>query len=236
MVSYNDITKFTYYHENKRSRELLDLLFTICNSRNILDIFNFLKHERFIEESASIRLIFDDKELLIFKEDFLLDIPVSNSTTHIIDDFTVSLDYPNIIEYNCKPMHCIKSISYNGETHILNCSKDYNIIPSTLYKKIVPHIQYYLDSLQNIKIYKIRDIESRFFLHIDSIIRLIYFAFVSEFKNLVDEKLFLMKEFNFTHEAFDNISFLEMKHYLKAGISRIKEQNERNNPEAHGTR
>jgi|3_EtaG_2_1085321.scaffolds.fasta_scaffold02612_8 hypothetical protein len=236
MVSYNDITKFTYYYENKRNTELLDLLFTICNSKNIIDIFNFLKHERFSEENASIKLIYEESELLIFKEDFLLDIPTPETKTHIIDDFSVSLDYPNIIDYACKPMHCIKSISYNGEDHILNSSKDYNIIPSTLYRKIAPHIQYYIDNLQNIKIYKIRHIESRFFLHIESIIRLIYFAFVSDFRNLVDEKLFLMKEFNFTHEAFDNISFLEMRHYLESGIHRINEINERNNPETRGIR
>ena len=133
-------------------------------------------------------------------------------------------------------MHCIKSISFDGDNYILKTTEDYNIIPSSLYKKTLPHLQHYIDKLQDIQVYKIGNIESRFILHSESIIRLIYLTFVSNFKNIVEEKLFLMKEFNFTHEAFDNISFLEIKHYLKAGINRIKEINERNNPETQRVR
>jgi hypothetical protein len=236
MVSYNDIAKFTYYYENKRNKELLNLFFTKCNSKNIIDVFNFLKDERFSENNTSIKLTYDEKDLIIFKDDFLINIPTSEPTTHIIDDFTISFNYPDIVNYTCRPMHCIKSVSFDGDNHILKTAEDYNIIPSSLYKKTIPYVQHYIDKLQDIQIYKIGDIESRFILHSESIIRLIYITFVSDFKSIVEEKLFLMKEFNFTHEAFDNMSFLEIKHYLKAGINRIKEINERNNPETERVR
>ena len=47
MVSYNDIAKFTYYHENNKEKEALDLLFKLSNTTNLIDILNFLKAEKF---------------------------------------------------------------------------------------------------------------------------------------------------------------------------------------------
>jgi len=40
-----------------------------------------------------------------------------------------------------------------------------------------------------------------------------------------------MKEYNFSYNDFDKMSFLETKHYLKEGINIV---NERNNPKTHG--
>ena len=74
MVSYNDVTKLTYYSEHNKDKELIDLFCSICGSNNIIDILQFIKSERFVEENSSIKLLFDDKELLIFKENFLLPI------------------------------------------------------------------------------------------------------------------------------------------------------------------
>ena len=68
MVSYNDVTKLTYYSEHNKDKELIDLFCSICGSNNIIDILQFIKSERFVEENSSIKLLFDDKELLIFKE------------------------------------------------------------------------------------------------------------------------------------------------------------------------
>ena len=77
-------------------------------------------------------------------------------------------------------------------------------------------------------VYKVGGIESRFFLHDDLIINIIYLAFVSSYKAIIQEQLFLMKEYNFTYESFSKISFHELNHYLKAGVKSI---NERNNSE-----
>ena len=40
-----------------------------------------------------------------------------------------------------------------------------------------------------------------------------------------------MKEYNFTYETFDKLSFLEVRQYL---LKAVKLTNERNNPETRG--
>ena len=229
MVSYNQIAKLTYYSENKRNKDFLDLFLSLCKTNNLLDILHFIKAERFVEENSNIKLVYHEKEIVIFEENFLLDIPESSPSIHKIEDFEVTLDYPNIIDYTCKPMHCIKSISYNNEVYNLNSNADYNQIPKTLYDKLKPAIKEYEDNLSNTLIYKVGDIKSRFFLDIELIIKIIYLAFVTSYKNIIEERLFLMKEYNFTYEAFDKLSFLEVRQHLTTAI---KLTNERNNPEA----
>jgi len=230
MVSYNHVAKLTYYSENDRKKEFLDLFLSLCGSNNLIDILQFIKEERFVEQNSNIKILYEEKEVIIFKEDFLIGLPASNPTSHTIDGFTFVLDYPNIIDYKCKPMHCIKSISYQNETHNLTSHTDFNTIPISLYHKIYPEIEKYIRDTHNIITYKVGDIESRFFLHIDLIIKIIDLAFVTSFKNIVDERLFLMKEYNFTYEALDKMSYLETRHYIKQGIKII---NERNNPKTN---
>ena len=104
----------------------------------------------------------------------------------------------------------IKKIEYNGEEHILKTQEDYNLIPVTLYKNLKNEIDKYINRLNDIYIYKIGSIESRFLLNYDLIINIIYIAFVSSYKNIVSEQLFLMKEYNFTYETFDKLSFQEL--------------------------
>tara|TARA_Y100000401_G_scaffold117005_1_gene124288 strand:+ start:648 stop:1349 length:702 start_codon:yes stop_codon:yes gene_type:complete len=229
MVSYNQIAKLTYLSENKRKKEFLDLFLSLCKTNKLIDILHFIKTERFIEDNSNIKLLYQEKEIVIFREDFLLDIPEPSPSVHKINDFEILLDYPNIIDYTCKPMHCIQSISYNDEILTLNSNTDYNHIPKTLYDKLKPAISQYEEDLNNIFVYKIGDITSRFFLDIDLIIKIIYLAFVTSYKNIVEERLFLMKEYNFTYDAFDKLSFHEVRQHLTAAI---KNTNERNNPEA----
>tara|TARA_Y100000310_G_scaffold325364_1_gene388728 strand:+ start:1154 stop:1846 length:693 start_codon:yes stop_codon:yes gene_type:complete len=230
MVSYNHVAKLTYYYENDRKKEFLDLFLSLCGSNNLIDILWFIKEERFTEDNSNIKILYEEKEVIIFKEDFLIGLPDPNPTEHTIDGFTFVLDYPNIIDDICKPMYCIKSISHQNETHNLTSLTDFNMIPIALYNKIYPEIEKYIQDLHNILVYKVVDVDSRFFLHIDLIIKIIYLAFVTSFKNIVDERLFLMKEYNFTYEAFDKMSYLETRHYIKQGIKII---NERNNPKTN---
>ena len=77
-------------------------------------------------------------------------------------------------------------------------------------------------------VYSVGKIQSRFFLNIDLIINIIYLAFVTSYKHLVQEQLFLMKEFNFTYETFSRLTPHEINHYVKTGVKLI---NERNNSE-----
>ena len=46
MVSYNDITKLTFYYENKQYNKILDHIYELCGSNNILNILQFIKQEQ----------------------------------------------------------------------------------------------------------------------------------------------------------------------------------------------
>lgn len=228
MVSYNHVADLTYLSENNRKKEFLDLFLSICKSNNILDILAFIKEERFVEENSNIKILYDSKELIIFKENFILNLPESEPRTYNIGDFEFLLDYPSIVDYTCKPMHCIKSIKYQNDIHYIKTNEDFNLIPKTLYDQLQPHIDPYIQELNKILIYEVGSITSGFILDMELIIKIIYLAFVTSFKNIIDERLFLMKEYNFTYEAFDKISFLQAKQYLTKAIKII---NERNNSE-----
>jgi hypothetical protein len=228
MVSYNDITKLTFFYENKLHNKLIEYVISLCGSNNILDILHFIKDERYVEETSNIKINYDSKELVIFKENFLTDLPTKKSESHILNDFEYIIGYPDILEYTCSPMHCIKKIIYCGEEHMFNSTKDYNVIPVTMYTELKPIINKYIEDLQKVYVYSVGKIQSRFFFNIDLIINIIYLAFVTSYKHLVQEQLFLMKEFNFTHESFSKITPHEIKHYVKEGVKLI---NERNNSE-----
>lgn len=228
MVSYNNITKLTYYHENKLHDKLLALIFKLSNSTNLLNILQFIKQERFVEDNSNIKISYENKEVLIFKENFLINIPEHSSKEIHYDGFNYTIGYPSFVNFKINPTHCIKKISYKGEEHILKTQEDYNLIPARLYNNLKEDITEYINNLQSILVYKVGRVDSRFFLNKELIINIIYLAFVSSYKNLVQEQLFLMKEFNFTYDSFDKLSFLEINHYLKAGIKNI---NERNNSE-----
>tara|TARA_R110000751_G_scaffold213725_2_gene317266 strand:- start:4098 stop:4787 length:690 start_codon:yes stop_codon:yes gene_type:complete len=225
MVSFNHVAKLTYFSENKRNKEFLKLFLSLSKSNNLIDVLNFIKDERFAENNSSIKLNYQNKEILIFKENFLIDIPESNPTTHTVDDFIFTIDYPHIVEHTCKPLHCIREIRSLNESFKFETIEDYNNIPITTYKKIEPKINKYIKDLHNILIYQVGDVKSRFILDIELIIKIIYLAWVVSFKHLVEERLFLMKEYNFTYEAFDSMSYFEARHYLKKGISIINERN-----------
>ena len=231
MVSYNDVSKLTCYSENKKKKEFLDLFLNLAGSNYVIHILNFIKHERFFEDTSSIKLNFENKEVLVFKENFLLNLPENNKTTHFIDGFEVTLDYPDIIDYKCSYMHCIKELKYNDDILTLKTQEDYNTIPLVLMNKIKPCIEPYLIDLHKTFLYKVGDVQCGFILDIDLIIKIVELTFVHSHKHIVQEKLFLMKEYNFSYNDFDKMSFLETKHYLKEGINIV---NERNNPKTHG--
>ena len=128
-------------------------------------------------------------------------------------------------------MHCIKELKYNDDILTLKTQEDYNAIPLVLMNKIKPCIEPYLIDLHKTFLYKVGDIQCGFILDIDLIIKIVELTFVHSHKHIVQEKLFLMKEYNFSYNDFDKMSFLETKHYLKEGINIV---NERNNPKTHG--
>ena len=70
MVSYNQIAKLTYLSENKRKKEFLDLFLSLCKTNKLIDILHFIKTERFIEDNSNIKLLYQEKEIVIFREEF----------------------------------------------------------------------------------------------------------------------------------------------------------------------
>ena len=228
MVSYNDITKLTFFYENKLHNKIIEYVISLCGSNNILDILHFIKQERFVEETSSIKINYDNKEVVIFKENFLTDLPTKKFESYTLDNFEYVIGYPDILEYTCSPMHCIKKIIHCGDEHVFNSTKDYSVIPVTMYSELKPIINNYVEELKKVYVYSVGKIKSRFFLNIDLIINIIYLAFVTSYKHLVQEQLFLMKEFNFTYETFSRLTPHEINHYVKTGVKLI---NERNNSE-----
>ena len=228
MVSYNDITKLTFFYENKQHNKILDYIINLCKSSNIIDILNFIKTERYQEETSNIKINYDNKELVVLQENFLVDIPEKKTSTVTLGDFEYEISYPDIIDHNISTVYCIKKVNYCGEEHYLTTQEDYNLIPARVFNELKEHIDPYIKSLTKILVYKVGHIESRFFIDRALIINIVYLAFVELYKNIIQEQLFLMKEYNFTYESFDRLSFHEIKHYLKAGIKNI---NERNNSE-----
>jgi len=228
MVSYNDVTKLTFLYENKLHNKILEYIINLCGSNNILDILHFIRTERYVEETSNIKINYDQNEVVIFKENFLTNLPTKKSESYFIDDFEYVISYPDIIDNTCSSMHCIKKIIYGEEEHVFNSINDYNVIPITTYTELKPTINKYIDELQNVYVYSVGKVQSRFFLNIDLIINVIYLSFVTSYKHLVQEQLFLMKEFNFTYETFSKLTPHEIKHYVKTGVKIL---NERNNSE-----
>ena len=230
MVSYNDVAKFTYYYENNKENECLDLLCKLSNTTNVIDILHFLKYEKFAEDHSTIKLTIDSKEIIVYEENFLLNIPELKPITISEGEFEFEIDYPSIIDYQCLPMYCLKSISCDESKFIFKSRKDYNLIPVNIYNNIQSQIQPYIDDINNILFYKVGKYESRFFFDIRSILRTLYLTLVYSYKNIIREQLFLMKEYNFTYETFDNMSYVEVKHYLKEAVQQIKDLNEQHSP------
>ena len=50
----------------------LPIFLNLSKSNNLIDILNFIKDERFVEETSNIKLNYENKEVLIFTENFLL--------------------------------------------------------------------------------------------------------------------------------------------------------------------
>ena len=94
MVSYNQVSKLTYYSENNRRKEFLDLFLSLCGSNTLLDVLSFTKYERFVEENSNIKLNYNGKEVVIFKENFLTDLPTKKSESYTLDNFEYVIGYP----------------------------------------------------------------------------------------------------------------------------------------------
>ena len=102
---------------------------------NVPARMKFLKTEKFAEDNSNIKLQIDSREIIVYKENFLIDIPESDPITIKEDEFVFEIDYPSIIDYKCLPMYCLKSISYDNSKFVFESQEDYNLIPVKISKK-----------------------------------------------------------------------------------------------------
>ena len=213
MISYNDVIHLSKLYQNKQYDKLLQFINKKLPS---VDIIEFLKQsidEKFIEDSDCIKLQFDKKELIVYKDDFLKDLPFTDRTIYTIDKYHITIGYPTTSLI--LPASCIKKIQHGDVVLDINTS-DYNNIPLSLVKKCTPYIEKYINKLNDTYIYYVnKKHNSRFTYSKEVIIHIVYLCFIQNYNNLLEQQLLLMKQFNFTYQDFNHTSYNSICDYLK---------------------
>ena len=223
MISYNDVIHISKLYEYKHYDELLLFVNKKIPSDNIIDFLNQCIYERFIEESDCVKLYQDKKELIIYKDNFLKDLPSAEQNTYNIDGYHVTIGYPS--PSLIMPASCIKQIQH-GDTILHINTSEYNNIPLSLVKKCTPYIEKYMKKLNNTYIYYVnKNHTSRFSYGKDVIIHIVYLCFVQGYNSLLEQQLVLMKQFNFSYQDFNYISYNSARDYLKI-INKTLSKNE----------
>tara|TARA_R100000008_G_C3500623_1_gene123491 strand:- start:69 stop:686 length:618 start_codon:yes stop_codon:yes gene_type:complete len=189
--------------------ELLLFVQNKINEKCLIKFLNRIKDYKFITETDSIVLNYDKKDLILYKEDFLKNLPIDTQSTHTIDNNTFTIGYPDI--NNLDNFTFLKKID-----GIEIQEKDYKYIPLSFYKRIKQYIIPYKNNLRNTYVYYVNEHHySRFTCDKNIIINIIYLAFVYDYNTLIKDQVFLMKHFNFTRSDFDQINYNQYKDYVK---------------------
>jgi len=213
MISYNDVIKISKLYRDKQYDQILQFIDKKLPSENIIDFFKQCISERFIDDSDCIKLQIKKKELIVFKKDFLTNLPSIEQTTYNIDNYHITIGYPTISLI--LPASCIKKIQHENTILDINTS-DYNNIPLSLVKKCMPYIKKYIHKLNNTYIYYVsKKYNSRFIYSKEVIIHIIYLCFVQNYDHLLEQQLLLMKQYNFTYQDFNYTSYNSIRDYLK---------------------
>ena len=213
MISYNDVLKVSKLYKDKQFDEVFSYITERIPSKNIIDFFKKCKAEKFIETSDCIKLDVSKKELIIYKDNFLKNLPSDTEDDYYIDDYKITIGYPNV--NSMLPASCIKKIQYKDIILNLN-PNNYNHIPLSLIKKCTPHIEPYLHKLNNTYVYYVNDkFHSRFYYDMPIIINIIYLCFVQHYETIIQQQLLLMKQYNFTYQDFNSISINSINAYVK---------------------
>ena len=85
MISYNDLIQISFLHTNKMYDELLQYVQNKINEKGLIKFLNKVKSLKYITETDSINLNYKDRELIIYKENFLKNLPTDSISTHIVD-------------------------------------------------------------------------------------------------------------------------------------------------------
>jgi hypothetical protein len=213
MISYNDVLEISKLYQNKQYDKLLQFINKKLPSVDIIEFLNKCIDEKFIEDSDCIKLQFDKKELIVYKDDFLKDLPFTDRTIYPIDKYHITIGYPTTSLI--LPASCIKKIQHGDVVLDINTS-DYNNIPLSLVKKCTPYIEKYINKLNDTYIYYVnKKHNSRFTYSKEVIIHIVYLCFIQNYNNLLEQQLLLMKQFNFTYQDFNHTSYNSICDYLK---------------------
>ena len=213
MISYNDVLEVSRLYKHKQYDKVFSFITQKIPSKSIIDFLNKCKREKFIETNDCVKLDIDKKELIIYKDDFLKNLPNDNEDIYHIDNYKITIGYPRID--STLPASCIKRIQYQNVFLDVN-PNNYDHIPLSLVKKSMPYIQTYIDKLNDGYVYYVnKNYNSRFLYHRDIIINIIYLCFVQDYESLIQQQLLLMKQYNFTYQDFNNITINSINAYVK---------------------
>tara|TARA_Y100000356_G_C11210904_1_gene263319 strand:+ start:303 stop:971 length:669 start_codon:yes stop_codon:yes gene_type:complete len=218
MISYNDLIQISFLHTNKMYDELLQYVQNKINEKGLIKFLNKVKSLKYITETDSINLNYKDRELIIYKENFLKNLPTDSISTHIVDGHNVTIGYPDMDNYNTGSF--LKEIDGEKITE-----KDYKHIPLSFIRKIKKHTSPFIQKLNDTYVYYINEnYNSRFIYNQQIIINIIYFAFVYSYEALLRDQVFLIKNFNFTRVDFNDITYNQYKDYVKVMNKMTKDE------------
>jgi len=213
MISYNDVLEVSKLYKHKQYDKVFSYITKKLPSKNIIDFLKKCKAEKFIETNDCIKLDISKKELIIYKDDFLKNVPLDKEDIYHIDNYKITIGYPST--GSTLPASCIKKIQYQNVFLDVNPS-NYDYIPLSLVKKCTPYIQTYLNKLNEMYVYYVSEkYNSGFLYHKDIIINIIYLCFVQDYDSLIQQQLLLMKQYNFTYQDFNNITINSINAYVK---------------------
>ena len=223
MISYNDVIHISKLYQDKQYDQILSFVTKKIPSNNIIDFFKQCINERFVKDTDCIKLEIEKKELIIYKNNFLKNLPVYEERIYPVGDYHITIGYPKV-EVPL-PVSCIKRIQHKNTSFDL---EEYNNIPLFLVKKCTPHIEKYINKLEKTYIYHVNSkYNSRFIYDKQLIIHIIYLCFVQNYTTLLEQQLLLMKQYNFTYQDFNHTSNNRIDDYLKI-IQKIMKQTNKN--------
>ena len=227
MICYNDNLQLTQLYNTKKILEFIDFINDKIPSKNLVDLLHKLTDFKFINSESYIKLNAKERELIIYKENFLTNLPKTDETYNIKleNNVYVTLGYPGVFK-DTKDIYFIKKINIDDTDVILNSPAEYSILPYDILSKCTSSIEKLKNKLNKINIFYINEThKSGFSYNLDSIIYVLYLSLVGDYKNLITEQLFLMENFNFSYTDFNILSNNEVRQYINSSTKILNERN-----------
>ena len=227
MISFNDTLHLTKLYQDNKKQEILNFVSKKISFDNVIEFLDELKKLKFNLSTSHIKLNDNKREIILYNENFITNIPKIKSSEINLNDIIVTISYPSIIT-ECNDLYFIKKIHFNDSKteFIFNAKTDYNFLSYDIINKCQETIQQYKSNINNIYSYYInKEVSSRFKYDIESIIYVIYLSLINNVDSLLNEQMFLMEKFNFNYTDFDKLDYNSVKQYVERGIKTINERN-----------